>query len=522
MNKKKPEDKLENLFGELFNNPDKVGKKDGWNVPSADVWNNIQAGLQGEKKPRRIVGYWHWVAAAASFLLLISLFQLYQYNQKINQLSNQLEINGKAVDIIKSDLEALTYQEEKKEQSILENNAPNPDTKMKEKKEGVPTMIKPPSLKDSSNKIAATKKTKIINKATNYLIEKQQSKFNPPLFSDEIHSRNQEQDAPNLANKSLENKSENLQKNEIPINAATKIGEEKNIVDISISNLPTLLNLLKIKDKVINPTFNPVSAIIKNKPSFYLATDYAPIWEVGKVQSGRFGGMGPFSGSEQQERSFTTGLQFGVHLGKGWIVETGLRYTNSNKSAQHTGSIPYRFLTEELNNQGTYESTLNLQLGSSSGTVETEVVLSRSSATVVDEQTDLNLNIAFSKSVTSLDIPLLVKRQWAIGNFGLTVRAGLLNRFIIENNFEVSNIALDDTRFQSRLETVRERGGRSESAAYSPHFVAGLGIEYHIQPKWSVYVEPTFTRSIQPIANLGLRDIHTEGKMVNLGFRYQL
>ena len=177
-----------------------------------------------------------------------------------------------------------------------------------------------------------------------------------------------------------------------------RIVADKNIVDVSISNLPILFNLLEIKDKVIPPTIPSIVPTIKNNPSFYLAVDYAPYWEETKIQGGRFGGVSLFSGLENQESSFTAGLQFGVHLGKGWIMETGVRYTNSNKSAQHTGNIPYQLLEERLSNQGIYESTLNLQLGSSLGAIETEVVLSRSSATSIEEQTDLGLNITFSKS----------------------------------------------------------------------------------------------------------------------------
>ena len=179
-------------------------------------------------------------------------------------------------------------------------------------------------------------------------------------------------------------------------------------------------------------------------------------------------------------------------------------------------------MEERLSNQGIYESTLNLQIGSSLGAIETEIVLSRSSATSIEEQTDLGLNITFSKSVTSLDIPLLVKKQWTIGNLGVSIRAGLLNRFIIDNNLETFNITVDDPRFQSRIEPNEARNGPNRLSTYSPNFLAGFGMEYQLQPKLSIYAEPTFVRSIQPIAKIGFADIFAEGKMVNFGIRYQL
>ena len=65
MDKKKPKDNLENLFGKMFNDTEEVGEGTGWDMPPADVWDHIQMGLQEEKKPKRIVGYWWWIGTAA-------------------------------------------------------------------------------------------------------------------------------------------------------------------------------------------------------------------------------------------------------------------------------------------------------------------------------------------------------------------------------------------------------------------------------------------------------------------------
>ena len=522
MNKKEPKDNLENLFGKIFHNTEEVGEGTGWDTPPEDVWDNIQMGLQEEKKPKRIVGYWWWIGTAASFLLLISVFQFYQY-KKIQELSNQLDLKEKVENTMQSDLEGFTYQKEQKEKLIIaKNNQVNAATGLSAEKEGVPSIRRTPSLKELSTTIAKIEKTPIVNQFNNFSPEKRIVTSNRSQSVDEIPTRNQGNTVTHLGKKELGNKTKDLQNQELAINIPNKIAADKNIGDVSISNLPTLFNLLEINNKVIPPTIHSIVPTIKNNPSFYLAADYAPYWEENKIQGGRFGGVSLFSGLENQESSFTAGLQFGLNLGKGWIIETGVRYTNSNKSAQHTGSIPYQLLEEKLSNQGIYESTLNLQLGSSSGVIATEVVLSRSSATSIEEQTDLGLTITFSKSVTSLDIPLLVKKQWTIGNLGVSIRAGLLNRFIIDNNLETFNITVDDPRFQSRIEPNEARNGPNRLSTYSPNFLAGFGMEYQLQPKLSIYAEPTFVRSIQPIAKIGFADIFAEGKMVNFGIRYQL
>lgn len=516
MDKKKPKDNLENLFGKMFNDTEEVGQGTGWDMPPADVWDNIQMGLQEEKEPKRIVGYWWWIGTAASFLLLISAFQFYQY-KKIQELSSQLVLKEKAVNTMQSDLEVLIYQKEQKEKLIIENNQVNADTRLSEEKEGVPSIRRTPSLKELSANIAAREKTSIANKFNNFPPEKQVFSANSSSSIDEIPTRNQVNNVATLGEKKLGNKTKDLQRQELIITIPNKIAADKNIGDVSLSKLPTLFNLLTIKEKVIHP----IIPIIKKNPSFYLAVDYAPYWEERKVKGRRFGQASPFFVSESQKKSFTAGLQFGVKLGKGWIVETGFRYLNSKASAQHVGKIPYPNLEETLNNQGTYESTFNVQLGADE-VVEREVVISRSSATSVEANTVLNLNIAYSASLSALDIPLLVKKQWTIGNLGLSINAGLLNRFIINNNLETFSIKVDDPRFHSRLKPNEERNGPNKLSTYSPNFLAGFGIEYQIQPKLSVYAEPTFVRSIGPIRQVRLSDIYAEGKMVNLGIRYQL
>ena len=90
------------------------------------------------------------------------------------------------------------------------------------------------------------------------------------------------------------------------------------------------------------------------------------------------------------------------------------------------------------------------------------------------------------------------------------------------NNLETFTVTVDDARFQSRIEPKEERNGTDKLSTYSPNFLVGFGMEYQLQPKLSVYAEPTFVRSIGPIAEIGFADIFAEGKMVNLGIRYQL
>ena len=133
MKKKNPKDKLENLFGGLFNDSQKVQQPAGWNVPSENVWDTIQKGLASEKKQERKFLYWHWVAAAASVLLLLSAFQLYLFNQQIQDLSRQLAKNDQVTQKIQMDLQDLNEQKiqtANSQNKQLPQNNPNQGTSL--------------------------------------------------------------------------------------------------------------------------------------------------------------------------------------------------------------------------------------------------------------------------------------------------------------------------------------------------------------------------------------------------------
>jgi outer membrane protease len=116
----------------------------------------------------------------------------------------------------------------------------------------------------------------------------------------------------------------------------------------------------------------------------------------------------------------------------------------------------------------------------------------------------------------------MVKREWMIGALGLSLKAGILNRYLIQKKFELENVALDDVRFNSRTTSFRERPNSKLTKNYTAHYLVGVGVAYAIQPNLSIYVEPTFSKSIQPLINIGSGSLYQESKTLQVGIRYHL
>lgn len=507
MKKRNSKDNLEDLFRNLFNDSQKIHEPEGWNMPSEDDWDSIQKGLSKEKKEEKKFLYWDWIAIAASVLFLLSVFQLYQSNQKIERLSDKIIENDKTVQKIQSDLLALNKQQEIKPADSNSEPLHNPTYNHK----GL-------NLSTVSNKEDDLKEKTVfnnVNAAKNSLI----SKFvNQTSSNKKLEGAILKTDINLVA---IDNKDHRSHKKELNVSLQPK---EKRLNTFSIlDKLPTSIAQLESKDRSINWTKSTITPIIKKRPKWYVAASYATVLTTVKDKGPKLDKNEFFPRQETQKTAYSTGLQFGIKLDKGWSIETGLHLFSIKKSMQHNRIIPYDFLQERLNNNGEYESKVNFELGSSEGAVDTDISLVRSSSSTVSSDAKINMDIVFSSARNYLDLPLIVKKDWAIGSFALSLKAGLLNRFLLSKNLELQQIIIDDdTQFNSRSSNFRERTSSSSKNNYSAHYLVGTGLEYTFIEGLSFYIEPTFIRSIQPVISPRGASIFTKNKMLNVGLRYEL
>ena len=128
---------------------------------------------------------------------------------------------------------------------------------------------------------------------------------------------------------------------------------------------------------------------------------------------------------------------------------------------------------------------------------------------------------SFSNSLAYLDIPILLRKEWTIGRFGISAKAGFVNRFLLQSSYEVQNIGLEDGRFKP-IATRFSNQSTNTTKTYSAQYAIGLGLAYRINPKWQFYLDPTFTQNMQPIVNFGPASITAQNKTVHVGLRYTL
>ncbi len=482
MDNNRPKDGLEELFGRFFNDDERTAKAEGWNVPGKGVWAGIEKSLSQERQPKRSILFWYWRSIAASILFIFGGWFITYYHFRINELSDQL---NQLETFVSEKTERLKIEKGSQDQNIeIENSIPS--AKFLE------TV--------SSNDLKAIQTFDQDKKENHFGLKKGKTVIEPL-------------DSNALVPRELSNSSNYL----VPEPLVSTI---KKPAIIELPKLVHQLNPLPIPDEDLD-----VNTPLKISPTtinkrWYLAADFSPIWQ--SLQSNqkppdRFAALPK---AERQEHTYSAGLSLGLSMRNGWGIESGIRYTTTKITILHDHRVTYGLLTEQLNNLGQYESTVNLLANSSAGILETNILLVRNSDVVVSNDTPLNFNTSFSHQIHYLEVPILLRKRWALGRLGLTLKAGAQSRFLIKKEANLNSIALDDKRFQFNFEEGR-RGPRPLSNI-SFYYVAGVGVDYNLDPKWSLFVEPTFSRSLEPVVNLGKAKVFSEQTMVNLGMRYQL
>ena len=503
MENTKDKDSLENLFNQKFNEEELLMKQEGWNVPSAGLWDSIEEQLPKAASKRRML-YSHWIATAASVLLVISCFQLVQYQQKLDFLLNKLVANEKAVLGMKKQMAALIPV---KTTSTIEESSILPISK-----EVVEKIDLPNKLPNKDIAIHTTKTpNKIVIKTDNRLTSStvQSAVTTTALSSNSL---------------GMEVASNPFQEHQMRNIASTdKLGVSEKIKRIAtITPLPVPLSTVVIQQKNLPILIPPILSAAEKTHNWYVSASVAPVQHELKRESRSNASSDLVVKAMSQEKAFAANLQAGIQLANNWSVESGIRYANYQHLSNHSKQVSYSYLEEHLNRDGDYESNFQVEMESGAGIAEAAILLARSSTTNIEKDATIKVDIDFSNALAFIDIPVLIGKQWQKGNWRMGIKAGLYNRFLLKNIVVLKQVQLNDDRFTTEPILLQATHKSDEASRYSARYVAAIDIAYAVNSNLDIYASPSFSRSLQPIVESNLATIHSQEKALNVGVRYHL
>lgn len=471
--------------------------------PSDEVWGRIAADVKaapaprfGIKMPTRV-----WIGLAAAGIAGVILYQIIHVNQTLNHINHSVEAQ-------QAEIRELQEQNQDKKtlpQTTIENAQANIENEKYHK---------------SRNTGDANEDLERTTANTQGLMQK---KASPNFYADKKQrniASNQKLFPKNNANTFVENRANPL----VSSSTNETIYSDPSIPTVgavSSEALPPAVanedvqSLLKInplagrsqqiqfskgQDKINIPV--PLELPIqraKAKMGMYVGANVLPMQYWSQVSPKRtppvpMHNRKAFNQKDQQNgNAFAMGLNIGKKLTKHWSVESGAMYRSSSITATHEPEFKFKdrdFPPHSDPRNAHFEYDLN----TSSGTVALAITVA-SNSTMIPEDEEIELEITSEQSLAYLSVPLLLNYQLGNGRFHLNAKGGFLTNFLLDSDFNITNIFCENINFKPEPNRPYE----SEALyinALSLDYLLQIGMAYDVNRNLSFNISPSFIGSL--------------------------
>lgn len=509
-------DDFEDLFRDSFEKQDGQPAKDAWDMPSDLVWDKIDQALPEEDEPEKIV-YWIRYGRSGALILLLLLMSLGTYFYFVdsgNRVEQEKEINTEGPQVLKEETSAKrvdgSLQEmEQEEKPILETL----------KNENVLEQIKENIANEQNdekiqNKLATARHIQEKQKAVRPAIKQNQALRTPsipPLAASELPSvKTLEEGAP-MGQLEQEENSPGLIDTITSADKIVVINTEEETIFKTLKGLPTkwqALDQAEVLPDTLSRSIIPFSDVYKKNQEegtsvkgFYMGLMGAPAYTYRAIRvTGNPVISKLINMDEKAALAFNFGVNLGYQLNENWSVESGFSYSQLGLTHNGLKQVRYTSLGERPNTGNELEQDYSLDVGTSGGNVGTEITLARRSGTIIPENDFINLKVKAKQNINFGSVPMILRYQSGKGPLQFGLKAGLVHRFVLDGYFEVESVEVLRSGIRPILnERFYAPRKLRKIEKYELDFLIGAGLSYQFGKKVWLNVEPTFSRSINPI-----------------------
>jgi opacity protein-like surface antigen len=540
-------DNLEDFFKDTFDEQSDLSGLDDWDVPSDGVWEKVEKAINKDDRSDKGIIWWrYWGIGALGLILLITSILYYYIDRKENGKEKITRTEDSLLNQ-KSDKDATN-------QSLIDQNNSTKKTN-NQQDENLPSFLNN-DKKTSSEKTPKvenpTSKDNISNKNNNtHSIPSEKNKPQNKKLEDKIitPSPNNDKDSETTNSKPIKKQKEIAVSQEHKKAAAGNdlIEHENNSLTASTDQDSTITNsvvtfevLQLIPTKVLlvetqSTTPDTMELMrtpftdLEDKPEskktakgFYAGAFFAPTYTDRQIKiTGNPVIPRVLKENEMGQFSYAVGLNLGYKLSKNWSIESGFNYSNLTLQHNRRKQVRYTALGEQMNSRGEFEREYNFDIGTSGGDVNTDIALARDSDSPVAENEFIALQLKAKVNIQYGSIPLITRYQFGKGKLQIGLKAGLMNKFVLDASFryEEIKIARNDFRLVLNDRVYRSRPLQNIKK-YEADFLIGAGISYNFNEKMWLSVEPTFTRSINPLYENQLFKTYPVVTSLDIGFNY--
>lgn len=533
---------LDDFFRESLDDDHYHSSDDGWDMPSNQVWNNIESGLvapvSGLFISRLSAGI---LSTTAIMLLVVMSYFMYQFQQEVQESKQEIQDLKQIIAQNKALLEDLktTLLEpkttNKTNQSLEKNNEINKVAFQKKANEITSTTFSNPSPTNHSKKNHPTfikkkqQQTPILqqvhqNDKTADFNTQQSSIF---TSNNEIFSlfKKQRETISLLNHKHIPQQSSFL----APQIAVLK---DNNFLNFNFLSPKNFLNQIFIRQTELTGIMPPV-VVKKNKVGGHWSVGvfHAPTWLF--QNSNTHDSSPPLPSPNLAENSSSweyqhspIGTKLAWHFSPRFSIETGFNYLKVQKNQDIRHRIEYTDDDIQMMQNGDEQVHLAVPFMTDFGNTTIHFEANRDEHNHgggnPNHSHHEHVNICFETDQTLKlgTIPLFLKYKTRGHKVRLTAKAGIAHQFLLQGQLNLSDIDLKDRDWRLRQQEdfrVIDLKGRINNRWY---YTAGIGVETRLNNRVTLVVEPTFTRSMQPISVPNEEKYYPMSFQTDMGLNY--
>lgn len=517
MDKNLPQDPLEEFFRKSLEETDNLPADDGWDLPSLNVWDNVEASIPPTAVIRPI-NYWKWTAIAASVVILFVGYQWINKNQQVEQLTTELEKNTKELENVKELLNEKIIDTETAPENNLANAQDNNkserfNTELSEQQE----VVQDESIerRESTTSFSGNNANGIGGKNNDGIPQI------PSTNSQNIAIENNAQESILLNETKRQNK-------EIVEEVGAEIKKENLLLDqLSNRNFLVQSEEKTSKEKLDLETKTVVNLKRPRESKLYVGIYGSQ--NKGKQMTTSSGGSTSMDRrnrirNSRLENIWTTGGGFrvGYEISNRWSIESGLQYTCSEMYGRHLISKKYTSTGELPNSNGDYENDYALSIVTVFGDVGSDVTISREASMNIPENTPFILQIDSRQKISFLGIPILAKYNLGKidSKFNVGLKFGTMANFVKEADVEFEAESISPF-IEHRKHLIKDKKDLRNAELATLDFMTGVEAEYKVSEKVSFSIEPSLSKSLTPVYEKQGLKTYPMMANVKVGFNYR-
>lgn len=488
---------LEDFFKNSFEESADQADPNGWDSPSSTVWDNIDQALPPEESNDRKPLIWFLLKGSAFLLLILVSWSIFHFSKKTTTPSKESKENTS----ISTDLAKSPVTTNNNSSSDLSPTAESEQSSYAKDTLSIANITIDPVSEIASKNFSQKEEKKKSIKSTTTAREDKNRPSQDFILND--HTYDNKTVKNNLLVPGSEEASNSVIKRFQSNNEATK--DTKGLEQLPLKWMPIVYqdsSLLQLDQaSFLDESMPPRLDFPKPEKGFYLGVQAAPSQSFRKIKvTGIPVVPRALEDLEQAQFSFSAGINAGYRFPKNWSIESGLQYAQQSVQYRSRRQVRYSMNDERINDQQEFEKNYNVAFSTSSGEVNTDVALARSSSTMLQENTFIPLMVQTKQTISYASVPIIVRYQLGQKKWQLGLKAGVINRFVLDANSRIESVrtlrdgvrvVIDDRFRRSRpLENVEN---------YHLDYTFGFGVHYKISQNLWWYAEPTFSRSITPL-----------------------